>query len=199
MGMKLNYPLTQYVYRPMSRPLAAALVGRVTPTQLTWVSAALITAGGVSFGFDRYLLGVALTLVGQVVDCADGDLARMTKQTSRSGAFLDSVLDRWTDAALILGLAFSDPDRFGVAAALALVAGFLVSYNRARGQSLGADCPEGIATRDARLLILMVAALSGQVQVGLWLVAGLGFITAVQRMVWTIRALDRSEPVHSED
>ena len=200
MGMNLNYPLTHYLYRPMSRPLAAALAGTpVTPTHLTWFSAVLVTGGAVAFGFRLYLLGVVLTLVGQIADCADGDLARITHKTSRSGAFLDSVLDRWTDAALILGLAFSNPPRYGVAAAFALVASFLVSYNRARGQSLGADCPEGIATRDARLLLVMLAALTGWILAGLWVVAVLGFITALQRMVWTIRALDTHDAeTHSE-
>ena len=192
MAVDLNYPLTRYAYRPLSRPLAAVLARTfVTPIQLTWVSAVFAAGGGVAFGFRLYILGVALTLVGQIADCADGDLARMTERSSRSGAFLDSVLDRWTDAALVVGLGFSDPERYGTAAALALIGAFLVSYARARAQSLGADCPEGIATRDVRMLILMLSALFDFILVGLWAVAVLGFITSVQRMVWAMRALDK--------
>lgn len=192
MAVDLNYPLTRYAYRPLSRPLAALLSRTfVTPIQLTWVSAVFAAGGGVAFGLRAYILGVALTLVGQIADCADGDLARMTERSSRSGAFLDSVLDRWTDAALVIGLGFSDPDRYGTAAALALIGAFLVSYARARAQSLGADCPEGIATRDVRMLILMLSALFDFIVVGLWAVAVLGFITSIQRMVWAMRALDK--------
>ena len=188
----LNYPLTRYVYRPFSRPLASALSHTfITPAQLTWISAAFAAGGGVAFGFRQYILGVCLTLVGQIADCADGDLARITKRSSRTGAFLDSVLDRWTDAALVLGLGASDPDRYGAAAALALIGAFLVSYTRARAQSLGVDCPEGIATRDVRMLILMVATLAGFILVGLWAVAVLGFITSVQRMIWAMRDLGK--------
>jgi phosphatidylglycerophosphate synthase len=192
LSIDFNYPLTRYAYRPLSRPLAATLARTfVTPVQLTWVGAVLTAGGGVAFGFGAYILGVSLALVGQIADCADGDLARLTGRSSRSGAFLDSVLDRWTDAALIVGLGFSDPDRYGTAAALALVGSFLVSYTRARAQSLGADCSEGIATRDVRMLIVMVCALFDFILVGLWMIAALGLVTSIQRMVWAMRALDK--------
>ena len=192
MRVDLNYPLTRYMYRPVSRPLASVLARTfVTPAQLTWISAVFAAGGGVAFGFGRYVLGGALTLVGQIADCADGDLARITKRSSRTGAFLDSVLDRWTDAALIVGLGFSDPERFGAAAAFALIGSFLTSYARARAQSLGVDCPEGIATRDVRMLILMGTTLFGVILVGLWAVAVLGIITSVQRMIWAMRDLGK--------
>lgn len=192
MGLDFNYPLTRHLYRPVSRPLAGVLARTfVTPIQLTWLSAVFAAAGGVAFGFGEYILGVILALIGQVTDCADGDLARITERSSRTGAFLDSVLDRWTDAALIVGLGFSDPDRYGTAAALALIGSFLTSYARARAQSLGADVPEGIATRDLRMLILMAAALAGFIVEGLWAVAVLGFITSIQRMVLAMRDLGK--------
>jgi phosphatidylglycerophosphate synthase len=194
MGMDLNYPLTRYLYRPLSKPLAARLAHTpVTPIQISWLSAVFAVAGGAAFAQRSYLLGVVLVLVGQVTDCVDGDLARLTHRTSRSGAYLDSVLDRWTDAALIIGLGFSDLERFGGAAAFALVGAFLTSYARARAQSLGTDCPEGLATRDARLLILMVAPLVGEILVGLWLVAVLGGITSVHRMWGAMRSLNHAD------
>ena len=199
MGMDLNYPLTRYVYRPVSRPLAGLLAHTaVTPIQVSWLSAAFALAGGVAFARAAYTPGVLLVLIGQVTDCVDGDLARITGRTSRSGAYLDSVLDRWTDAALIIGLAFSDLERFAAPAAFALVGASLTSYTRARAQSLGTDCPDGIATRDARLLILMVAPLVGLISAGLWLVAALGLVTSVHRMWWSMRSLhsfDRSDRV----
>jgi phosphatidylglycerophosphate synthase len=191
MGMDLNYPLTRYVYRPVSKPVAGLLARTsVTPIQVSWLSAAFVGAGGLAFAREAYALGVLLVLVGQVTDCVDGDLARITARTSRSGAFLDSVLDRWTDAALIMGLAFSDLERYAGAAAFALVGASLTSYTRARAQSLGTDCPDGIATRDSRLLILMVAPLVDAILPGLWLVAILGLITSVHRMWWSMHSLN---------
>ena len=192
--MDFRYPITRYVYRPVSLR-AAALLARtpITPVQVTWLGGALTVGGGVAFGFDAYILGGVLILLGVITDCVDGDLARLTGRTSRAGAFLDSVLDRWTDAALILGLGFSDVDRYGRLAALALVASMLVSYTRARAQSLGVDCPDGIGARDTRILIIVVAALFGQITLGLWLVLITGAVTTVQRMVIAARALDAAD------
>lgn len=192
--MDLRYPLTRYVYRPVSTPIASRLAPTsVTPTQVTLVSAAFAGAGAVAMGTGRYLLGVVLTLVGAITDCVDGDLARISNRTSRAGAYLDSVLDRWTDAALIVGLGYSDYESYGFAAALALVGSLLVSYTRARAQGLGVDPQSGIAGRDARMLVLMLSALFGAVLLGLWLVAALSLVTAVHRTVWSMRALDRHD------
>jgi phosphatidylglycerophosphate synthase len=181
----------------------------MTPVQLTWISAVLTVGGGVLFGFGFYIAGVGLTMAGQIADCADGDLARMTKRTSRTGAFLDSVLDRWTDAALVVGLGLSDPDAYGTAAAFALIGSFLTSYARARAQSLGGDCPDGIATRDTRLLLLMIGAVSGLILHALWAVAILGFLTSIHRMVTAVKDLhtfdmrdrirDRVDAVENEE
>lgn len=192
--MDLRYPVTRYIYRPVSLRAASLLARtRVTPVQITWVSGALTVGGGVAFGFDAYVLGAILILVGVITDCVDGDLARLTGRTSRTGAFLDSVLDRWTDAALILGLGFSEIERYGRVAALALGAAMLVSYTRARAQSLGVDCPDGIGARDTRILVLVIAALVGQVAAGLWVVLVTGAITTVQRMVIAGRALSAQD------
>lgn len=196
--------MSRYVYRPLSTRMASALTRTpITPLQVTWFSGVLTVGGGVAFSFRAYVLGAALILSGVITDCVDGDLARLTNTTSRSGAFLDSVLDRWTDAALILGLAFSDLDRYGGLAASALAATMLVSYTRARAQSLGVDCPDGIGARDTRILILVIAALFGRITIGLWLVLVAGAVTTVQRMFIAARALhiadqakERAESLH---
>jgi phosphatidylglycerophosphate synthase len=186
--------VTRYLYRPLSLRAANLLAPTfVTPIQMTWVSALLFVAGAIAFGLGSYILGALLTLIGEIVDCIDGDLARITGRTSRWGAFLDSVLDRWTDAALILGLAYSDMDSLGVAAGFALTASFLVSYTRARAQSLGVDCPDGIGARDARVLVLVIAALLNFVLIGLITIIVLGVITSIHRMIVAGREMERLE------
>jgi phosphatidylglycerophosphate synthase len=190
----LRYPVTRYLYRPLSLRVATLLSPTfVTPIQVTWASALLFLAGAVAFGAGNYVLGAVIILVGEITDCVDGDLARITGRTSRWGAFLDSVLDRWTDAALILGLGYSDMDALGGAAGFALVASFLVSYTRARAQSLGVDCPDGIGGRDARILVLVIAALLNLVLAGLITLIALGVITSIHRMVVAGRELERLE------
>ncbi|CAN5654630.1 CDP-alcohol phosphatidyltransferase family protein [soil metagenome] len=192
--MDLRYPVTRLFYRRLSAPMAVLLARTpVTPIQVTWVSAAFAVAGAAAFALSEYTLGAILTFIGAITDCADGDLARMTGRTSSWGAFLDSVLDRWTDAAMILGLAFSDPDDLAAIGGLALTGSLLTSYTRARAQSLGVDCPDGIGGRDARILILVVAALLGQVFAGLLVVTITSAVTAVHRLAVAGRALRRVE------
>ena len=192
----MKYPLTRYIYRPISVPTASMLVGtRITPTHVTYVSALLSFGGGIAFGFKAYLVGALLTLAGSITDCVDGDLARLSKTTSPSGSYLDHVFDRWTDAALILGLTFADLDRYAALGLFALVGTFMTSYARTKGQVVGTDPEVGVAGRDARMLLLVIAAVSQyffewSIAAALGVVAVLGIITAVQRMAYAIKQLD---------
>lgn len=192
--MELRYPLTRYVYRPLSVPLAEKLAKTsVTPTQVTYVSAALSFAGAGAFAARMYLLGALLTLAGSITDCIDGDLARASGRSSKSGSYLDHVFDRWTDAALIMGLTFSALDAYATPGFFALLGTFMTSYTRTKAQAVGTDCEVGIAGRDARMLILVLTGVTGFIAVGLWAVAVLSLITAVHRMTWTIRKLDATD------
>lgn len=187
----MRYPLTRYVYRPVSVPLANLLARTpLTPTHVTLISAAFSFAGGVAFGFGEYLPGALLALLGSITDCIDGDLARITGRSSKAGGYLDHVFDRWTDAALIVGLTASSLDEFALIGMAALVGTFMTSYARTKAQVVGKDADVGVGGRDARMLILIVGAIAGYVFVALAVVAVLGLITAVHRMIWTIRALD---------
>ncbi|MDQ4068923.1 MAG: CDP-alcohol phosphatidyltransferase family protein [Actinomycetota bacterium] len=189
--MEPGYALTRYVYRPLSVPAASLLASTpVTPNQVTYASAGLSFAGGVAFARRAFVLGAVLTLLGSLTDCVDGDLARATGRASKSGSYLDHVFDRWTDAALIVGLTFSDTSELAPVGIIALVGTFMTSYTRTKAQALGTDCQVGIGGRDTRMLILVIAGLFGRAFIGLVTVAALGFVTALHRMVWTIRHLD---------
>ncbi len=195
----VSYPVTRYLYRPVSTRAARALENTpVTPGHVTLVSALLSTGGAVAFGYRSYWLGAALCLLGIITDCIDGDLSRLTGRSSTAGAFLDSVLDRWTDAAMIVGLAYANP-RYWTVAAAALTASLLTSYTRARAQSLGVDCPDGIGGRDTRVLLLVVAAPAGLIGPGLWAVAVTGALTTVHRMMVATRRLRELEPANRGD
>lgn len=177
----ISYPVSRYLYRPLSTRAARALQGTpVTPGHVTLVSAILSSAGAVAFGYRSYWLGAVLSLLGIITDCIDGDLSRLTGRSSTVGAFIDSVMDRWTDAAMIVGLAYANPQHWTLAS-VALTASLLTSYTRARAQGLGVDCPDGIGGRDTRVLLLVIAAPAGQIELGLWAVAVTGVMTAVHR------------------
>jgi CDP-diacylglycerol--glycerol-3-phosphate 3-phosphatidyltransferase len=176
-------------------------VGRVplTPNQVTVVGMVLtfVAASLAAFGQLRWA-GVVLILAG-TCDILDGALARSTNKSYTYGAFLDSTLDRYSEGAIYLGLAayfvsMGGPlERWLVLATLAALAGsFLVSYVRARAQSLGFTCESGIFARPERVVVTVI----GLVFSGVWggyvlyavvfLLAVLTNLTALQRIreVW---------------
>jgi len=167
----------------------------LTPNQITVVGVALtfVAAGLAAFGQLRWA-GVVLIFAG-TCDILDGALARSTKAGYPYGAFLDSTLDRYSEGAIYLGLAayfvtINGPfQRWLVLATMAALAGsFLVSYVRARAQSLGFTCETGLFARPERVVVTVIGLLiGGPVLYGVvFLLAIVTNITALQRIreVW---------------
>jgi phosphatidylglycerophosphate synthase len=131
-------------------------------------------------------LGAWLFLLSGPFDALDGALARAANLESRFGAFLDSFLDRYADASVMLGLIYwaSRQDRHGlvVLSALALVGSIMVSYARARAEGLGMSCSVGLFTRLERFLVLVLTLFTGQLSFGISVLAALSNLTAFQRL-----------------
>jgi CDP-diacylglycerol--glycerol-3-phosphate 3-phosphatidyltransferase len=172
-------------------------VGRVplTPNQVTVVGVALTFAAAflVAFGQLRWA-GVLLIFAG-TCDILDGALARSTNASYPYGAFLDSTLDRYSEGAIYAGLTayfvgMGGPlQRWLVLATLAALAGsFLVSYVRARAQSLGFVCESGLFARPERVVVTVIGLLFGGVVLYavVFLLAVVTNLTALQRIreVW---------------
>ena len=190
----MNYAVTRYIYRPLSLPIAKVLARTsVTPLQVTFASALLALVAAGLFATDAYFAAAIVVFAAEVTDCVDGDLARFTASSSNIGAFVDSVLDRWMDAAVLVGIAYSAPGRLWAPVLFALVGSFLVSYTRARAQGLGTDCPEGIGGRDTRALLVVIGGLTGQIAIALIAIGVVSFITAVQRFILSVRSLQAAE------
>ena len=158
----------------------------------TTVSSVLLFSSGHLFAGTMVITAFVLT------DLLDGTLARMSPTgTSTWGALLDSTLDRLGDAAVIGSLMYwlmKSHDRVLPVAFVALVAGSLISYIKARAESLDIECNGGIAERTERLIILLVATgfaglgVKYILAIGLWLLAGLSLITVAQRLAIVYRA-----------
>jgi phosphatidylglycerophosphate synthase len=131
-------------------------------------------------------LGGILILVGGAFDMIDGIAARTGGTATRFGAFLDSVLDRYSDAFLFLALAWyfsSEGDYTGALLSIAtLIGAFLISYARARAEGLGEPCQVGIMERPERIILLIFAALTGWLVPVLWVMAVLTHVTVIQRI-----------------
>ncbi|OHE57785.1 MAG: hypothetical protein A2Z47_04580 [Thermodesulfovibrio sp. RBG_19FT_COMBO_42_12] len=131
-------------------------------------------------------LGGVVILIGGLFDMLDGIVARVGGKTTKFGAFLDSVLDRYSDAAIFLAVSWylaEKGDHTGAFLSLGtLVGAFLISYTRARAEGLGESCHTGIMERPERIILLIFAALTGWITPVLWIMLVLTHITVVQRI-----------------
>ncbi len=191
--MRRDSPPVLFCYRLVERWLLPPLVrAGIGPDQLSL--AGLVLSGLAGLGFAVFPpLGSVLLIPAGLCDLLDGQLARHLGRDGRAGAFLDSVLDRYGEMLLILGIwyhvqaAGPGPVAAGFAALLFLAGSLLVSYTRARGEGLGVRCSEGLLQRPERLLALGTAGLCdpllpGTILFGALVLLALGtHVTALQR------------------
>ena len=175
-------------------PVADALARTpVTPNALTITGTAGVTAGALWLFPTGHLFAGTWVCTGFVLtDMLDGVLARVQGTSGAWGGFLDSTLDRISDAAVFAGLTIwlvrTRQDALAWVALFCLVMGMMVSYAKARAEGLGIPCNVGIAERAERLLITLVAAgLTGLgvpyvLAIGLWVLAVLSLVTFGQRV-----------------
>ncbi len=191
-------PTLDRVLTPVGRALART---PLTPNALTVIGTLGVSAGALAlFPIGELFAGTMVCWFFTFADMLDGTLARIKGTSGPWGAFLDSTLDRVADAAVFGGLTlwfmFGGHSRLLAGVALFdLVCGALVSYAKARAESLGYRADVGIAERTERLLIALVAAgLQGLgvpyiLAIGLWALAPLTAFTFGQRVVAVRRAI----------
>ncbi len=186
------------IFSPLFQPVAKKMADfGITPNHLTVAGAILSAAGGLLFatGYNRWA-GVVLIAAG-LCDCLDGGIARVTNQASPFGAFLDSTVDRYSDIFIYGGLLYQacSLKSIGlfVAAFLALLGSVMVSYTRARAESLIPQCQVGIAERPERVIMLIAGALLGFLWWAVILVAVFANVTAIQRILHTKAMLERED------
>ena len=145
---------------------------------------------------EQFVLGGIAFILGSVMDTLDGRYSRMSGKGTQFGTFLDSVLDRIEEGIVLTAVAavFAANDMQFAAAAVvvAVLASLMVSYTRARAEALGVECKVGIASRAVRVVILSIGILFadlGLLAPAVYVLAGLGTITVLQRILHVRRAL----------
>ena len=178
-----------------NRPLVAwlARVG-VRPNQVTVLGCLISLAAIWPLAIGLLEAAMLIVLASSLLDALDGRLARLGGAATAFGGFLDSTLDRLSDAAVFLGLAayfFQGQQMIGVILALsALVGAFLVSYARARAETIIDSCAVGVlGERPDRLIMIIVSGLAGRPEIGLIAVNIFAWLTVGRRVVHTWRAL----------
>ena len=191
------------VLRPVVR-LAIAL--HLTPNTITVIGLLITVVAAILVASGWLLVGAAVLTAGSLFDAVDGALARAQGGGTAFGSFLDSTLDRASEAILYAGIAvwfldtLAEPAWPVLAVLVALAGSFMVSYARARAEGIGLSASVGLAPRTERLVLVIVGvALAGlgftPILIGiLVLVAALTVVTVVQRIrhVWRLSQVDHA-------
>jgi CDP-diacylglycerol--glycerol-3-phosphate 3-phosphatidyltransferase len=160
----------------------------ISPNSLTIAGVVITTAGAVAFFLKSPRLGGFLILLGGLCDAIDGSLARNAGKATRFGALLDSSVDRYSEFVMLFGIGgyFLMVDDYVSAAVtfLALCGSFMVSYTRARAESLGLAAKVGVMQRPERIVFLGAGALLHPIalKIAIWMVAIFANFTALQRL-----------------
>ncbi|MDQ3351843.1 MAG: CDP-alcohol phosphatidyltransferase family protein [Actinomycetota bacterium] len=160
----------------------------LTPDHLTVVGILVGVGAAVAIAFGQLLLGLALVILAALPDLLDGALAKASNAASQRGAFFDSTIDRLTDAVLLGGVGWylaSEQSSHMVMLPFAVMAvSSIISYQRAKAESLGLDAKGGLMERAERIVLLCIGLLYEPLLVPvLWVMLALSSITAVQRFV----------------
>ena len=178
-------PIGAFFNRLGLMPNTMTILGLVGNT----IGAFLLSQGYMMYG------GLVILAMGPV-DALDGTMARLRGEPSEFGAFVDSVTDRYSELVIFAGLLFyyasAGDEVMAMVTFFAASGSVLVSYVRARASSLGYDTKVGILTRMERYLVLAPTLVLNIPWVGLWIIAVLANITALQR-IWDIRVQTRGK------
>ena len=165
----------------------------------TGMSANFWTVVGLAFAFASaviyalhfeysFVIGGILLLVSGFFDIVDGQVARVTQKTSKKGAFLDSVFDKIAEVAIFLGILIGGYGVDGYLVLLAITLSLLVSYARARAESLGVQLQGiGIGERAERLLVIAIVGIAGFLNYAVIIVVIIAGITFIQRIIATAK------------
>ena len=181
---------------PIVKPLARL---GVTPNHVTAAGVLGNAGAAVLAARGDFLIAGVVMLAASGLDLLDGALARATGKVTRFGAVFDAVMDRVSEAAVLFGLLYYFSDRGGREEELlifaAVVASFLVSYTRARAETVDIPLREGLFGRAERVVLLGIGLIIDQVTVALWILAVAAGATAVQRLalVWVRARRSESE------
>ena len=184
-----RHKLAERFTTPTARILAKT---GVTPNTLTVMGFMVSVAAGVLIATEYFLAGGLVVLFAGAFDLIDGPVARATGKTSKFGGFLDSTLDRLSEAAVIAGIlayyAFHEGTWESLLAYGCFVGSVMVSYLRARAEGLGVKCEVGMFTRFERVIVTSIGLMFGQrydlaIPIMLGIITALSFVTVLQRLI----------------
>ena len=182
------------VIRLIVRGLA---LSRIHPNVLTFLGLVINIAAAYLLAVGQFRWGGVVIIGAALFDMVDGRVARETHRVTRFGGFFDSVLDRYSDLALLVGLLvwYGSINRssYVVLTAIAMIASVMISYTRARAENSIPACKAGFMERPERVVLVIIGALFDRMAPVLWVLAVLGNLTVIHRMIFTWQEAKRLE------
>ena len=187
-------------------------LSKIHPNVLTFLGLVINIWAAWLFARGSFTWAGVVVIGAGLFDMVDGRVARETNQVTRFGGFFDSVLDRYSDLALYMGLLvyYASINRFFyiVLTAIVMTGSVMVSYTRARAECTIPKCKVGFLERPERVVLIIIGALFDRVAPVLWVIAVLSNLTVVHRMIYTwqeakrleeaqLRSVPQSEPAQT--
>jgi CDP-diacylglycerol--glycerol-3-phosphate 3-phosphatidyltransferase len=170
----------------------------IHPNVLTFVGVLINAAAAIALARGRFIIAGIIMLVANIFDFIDGKVAHESNAVSAFGGFWDSVIDRFSDLALFLGLIYlySSLGRTGyvLVTALAMMFAIMTSYTRARAESLIPKCKVGFMERPERIVLFMIGAFTNRMAAVMWVILVLSIFTVADRILYTYRELRDTRP-----
>jgi CDP-diacylglycerol--glycerol-3-phosphate 3-phosphatidyltransferase len=172
-------------------------LSKIHPNVLTFIGLLINIVAAVLLAAGRFRAAGLVILGAGIFDMVDGRVARETNQVTRFGGFFDSVVDRYSDLALLMGLLvwYGSINRplYVVLTAIVMTGSVMISYTRARAENVIPTCKVGFMERPERVVLLIIGALFDRMAPVLWVIAVLANITVIHRMIFTWQETKRLE------
>jgi CDP-diacylglycerol--glycerol-3-phosphate 3-phosphatidyltransferase len=174
---------------PLRLIILACVRLRIHPNLLTFIGVLINAAAGGALALGRFGTAGVIMVVANIFDFIDGKVATETGQTSAFGGFWDSVIDRFSDLALSIGLIclYAGLGRVDLVllTSIAMVFATMTSYARARAESLIKKCKVGFMERPERIVLFMIGAFTNRMVNVMWVIAVLSVVTVINRIQYT--------------
>jgi CDP-diacylglycerol--glycerol-3-phosphate 3-phosphatidyltransferase len=172
---------------------------RIHPNILTFVGVIINVAAAWALALGKFFTAGIIMVIANIFDFIDGKVALELEAVSAFGGFWDSVIDRFSDISLFIGLIYLY-SRMGrtdyvMIAALAMMFAIMTSYTRARAESLIPKCKVGFMERPERIVLFMIGAFTNRMAAVLWVILVLSIFTVADRIILTWRELKNAERV----
>jgi CDP-diacylglycerol--glycerol-3-phosphate 3-phosphatidyltransferase len=178
---------------PLQLIISTCVALKIHPNILTFIGLLINVMAACALGAGRFVLAGFIMGVANIFDFIDGKVAQELKAVSVFGGFWDSVIDRFSDIALFVGLIYLY-SRMGrtdyvMITALAMMFAIMTSYTRARAESLITKCKVGFMERPERIVLFLIGAFTNRMAAVMWVIGVLSVFTVADRIIYTYREL----------